>query len=220
MTNPLSTTPVSTGSVEVAAERSEAVLRNLEKSSTAMDVALVATFAALIAVCSILPAIPLAIVPVPITLQTFAVLLSGAVLGARRGMLAVSLYLLVGIAGIPVFAMGRSGLAIFTGLSAGYALSFPLVAGAVGLLVRRTPVGASRPLRAAWVFGSCVLATALLTYPMGIAGLMLRGGLSLHAALVANAAFIPGDLVKCAVVAIVASAVHRAFPALLPRRRG
>ena len=66
------------------------------RSSAATDVALVATFAAFIAVCAILPAIPVPGSAVPITLQTFGVMLAGLVLGARRGALAALLYLAVG----------------------------------------------------------------------------------------------------------------------------
>ena len=67
------------------------------------DIALIAAFAALIAVCALLPALSVG-TPVPITLQTFAVLLSGAVLGMRRGFLAVLLYVVAGAAGLPIFS--------------------------------------------------------------------------------------------------------------------
>lgn len=78
------------------------------RSGTATDVALVATFAAFIAVCALVPSIPVAGLTVPITLQTFGVLLAGVVLGPRRGALTVGLYLAVGLAGMPVFAIGRA----------------------------------------------------------------------------------------------------------------
>ena len=195
--------------------------RDLTRSTTATDVALVATFAALLAVCSILPAITVGVVPVPITLQTFAVLLCGAVLGPWRGLLAVLLYLAVGVAGVPVFSLGVSGLVIFTGVSAGYAVSFPLAAVAVGLLVRLVPARAGQTLRSVLVMLACVVATVLVVYPLGIAGMMWRADLSLGAAVTANAAFVPGDLLKCVAVGIVTTAVLRAFPTLAagPRRR-
>lgn len=195
--------------------------RDVVRSSTATDVALVATFAALIAVCAILPAITVAVVPVPITLQTFAVLLCGAVLGPWRGFLAVALYFLVGVAGVPVFSMGTSGLVIFTGVSAGYAVSFPLAAVVVGLLVRLIPAHAGQAVRSGLVVRACVVATALVVYPLGIAGMMWRADLSFGAAFTANAAFVPADLVKCVAVGIVATAVLRAFPTLapIPRKR-
>lgn len=192
--------------------------RALTTSSTATDVALVAIFAALLAVCSFLS---IGIGPVPITLQTFAVLLCGAVLGPWRGLLAVLLYFAVGVAGVPVFSLGVSGLVIFTGVSAGYAVSFPLVAVVVGLLVRAVPARAGQALRSALVMLACVVATAFVVYPLGIAGLMWRADLTFGAAFTVNAAFVPGDLLKCVAVGIVATAVLRAFPSLAtgPRRR-
>ena len=107
--------------------------------SVASDVALIACFAAVIAVCAILPAIHVGGL-VPITLQTFAVLLAGAVLGAkRRGALAVLLYLAVGAIGLPVFSGGAAGIAPFVGPSAGYLIAFPCAAALCGFLVERLP---------------------------------------------------------------------------------
>lgn len=83
------------------------------RRSSSTDLALIAGFGALVAVCAVLPSINVA-GPVPITLQTFGLLLAGAVLGARRGFLAVLLYLAVGAAGLPVFAGGTAGLGVFS----------------------------------------------------------------------------------------------------------
>ncbi len=102
----------------------------------ATGIALVGSGAALVAVCSLL-AIPVGPSGVPITLQTFAVLLVGALLGSRRGALAVLLYLAVGVAGLPVFAGGSGGLATFAQASAGYLLAFPVAAWLTGLVVER-----------------------------------------------------------------------------------
>ena len=102
----------------------------MNRRSPAVDLALIAGFAALIAACALLPAITVAAVPVPITLQTFGVLLAGATLGARRGFLAVLLYVVVGAAGAPIFSGGAAGLAVLTGPTAGYIVGFPLAAAA------------------------------------------------------------------------------------------
>ena len=75
----------------------------------------------------------------PITLQTFAVLLSGAVLGMRRGFLAVLLYVVAGAAGLPIFSGGAAGLAVLTGPTAGYLIGFPLAAGLCGCDRRAAP---------------------------------------------------------------------------------
>jgi len=62
--------------------------------------------------------------PIPITGQTFAVLFIGAVLGSRRGGLSLTLYVLEGLIGLPVFAGGTGGMAIFFGPTAGYLVGF------------------------------------------------------------------------------------------------
>ena len=77
------------------------------------DLAYIALFAAITAVLGLLPAIPVPAVPVPITAQTLGVMLAGAVLGARRGFLALLLFLVLVAVGLPVLAGGRGGLAVF-----------------------------------------------------------------------------------------------------------
>jgi biotin transport system substrate-specific component len=101
-------------------------------------------------------AIPLPFTPVPLTLQTFAVLLVGASLGSLRGALSMVVYLIVGMVGVPWFAEGSSG---FTSASFGYILGFILAAFIVGRLAER---GAS----------TTVLRTA---------GLMVVGNLAIYA---------------------------------------
>lgn len=195
----------------------EAAALPVARSSAATDVALVATFAAFIAVCAILPGIPVPGSAVPITLQTFGVMLAGLVLGARRGALAALLYLAVGAAGLPVFSGGAGGIGVFAGLSAGYLLAFPLAAALAGYLATRA--GGLRPaVRYVALFGSATAASLLLIHPIGIAVMGWRGGLSVTEALVAGSRYIPGDLVKNLLAALVASAVLRAFPDMVRRR--
>lgn len=182
------------------------------------DLALIAAFAALIAACSLLPALYLGAGLVPITFQTFGVLLAGAVLGARRGFLAVLLYLAVGAAGFPVFAGGSAGLAPFAGPTAGYLISFPLAAAITGFLVQRLPrrrIATSVPL----ILLAGLAGSFTVTHPLGILGLMWRADLGAQAALLTDLVFWPGDVVKNLLMAFVATAVHRAFPDLLPARR-
>ncbi len=109
--------------------------RNRAVSTT--DLALIATFAALIAVCAILPSFSITGVGVPFTLQMFGIFLAAAVLGARRGLLAVLLYLAVGTAGVPIFAENHGGPSVWVGVSAGYLVAFPIAAFVVGLVASR-----------------------------------------------------------------------------------
>src|SRR3989338_7843057 len=78
--------------------------------------------------------IPLGFTPVPITLQTVGVLLSGAVLGPYYGALAMILYLLVGALGLPIFAGGGSGIAVLFGYTGGYLFSYTVAALVIGWL--------------------------------------------------------------------------------------
>lgn len=186
------------------------------KTNTAGDLALVAVFAALIAAFSLTPAVPVG-AGVPITLQTLAVVLAGLVLGPWRGFLATSLYLLIGFAGLPVFAGGAAGLAVLGKTSVGYLLAFPVGAAVAGALARlfagRRGPGGFLGLFAAGLAGSAVI------HAGGIVGLMIVARMSLQAALVVDVTFWPGDLLKMGVAAAIAVAVHRAFPALLVTRR-
>ncbi|MBI5544995.1 MAG: biotin transporter BioY [Deltaproteobacteria bacterium] len=100
------------------------------------DTLLVAGFSGLIAVAS-QAAVPLPFSPVPLTLQTLAVLLAGMVLGWKRGALAVAAYLGEGFAGLPVFAGGSFGMVHLFGPTGGYLVGFVLAAALVGFLAER-----------------------------------------------------------------------------------
>ena len=111
------------------------------------DLAYVAVFAALIAALSIVPGFNIG--PVPFTLQTVGVGLAGLCLGPWRGFASVLLYLLVGAAGLPVFARGGAGLASFAGPTGGYLIAFPfaaLLAGFVAILVLKRGLSAITPV--------------------------------------------------------------------------
>lgn len=200
-----------------ASDRPSTTVLPVARSSAATDVALVATFAAFLAVCAILPGIPTG-TAVPITLQTFAVVLSGLVLGARRGALAVLLYLAVGFAGLPVFSGGTGGLGVLAKASAGYLLAFPFAAALAGLLASR--VTHLRPGVRYWgLFASAMTASLVVTHPLGITVMAWRLDLSAGEAIAAGAVFLPGDVAKNLLAALVAAAVLRAFPDLLRSRR-
>lgn len=183
------------------------------RSSVATDLALVAVFGALITAFSIVPAIPIGI-GVPITLQTLAVVLAGLVLGPWRGFLATLLYLAVGLAGLPVFASGMAGPAVFGKASIGYLLAFPIGALAAGLAAKL--VVNWRGGKQYLGFFLAGIAGSIVIHAFGILGLVLGvAQLSPSAALVVDLAFWPGDLAKIFVASAIAVAVHKAFPALL-----
>jgi biotin transport system substrate-specific component len=139
---------------------------------------------------SALVQIPLPFTPVPLSLQTFAVLLTGAALGSRRGVLSMALYLVAGVAGVPWFAGGASGAAA---PSFGYVLGMLLASTVVGALARR---GADRSvLRTA---GAMLLGEAIV-YAVGVPYLALATGMSANAAIAAGLTpFLIGDALKAA----------------------
>lgn len=180
------------------------------------DAALIAVFAAFIAACALIPAIDINGL-VPITLQTFAILLAGAVLGVRRGFLAALLYVALGAIGLPVYSGGSAGLGVFAGPSVGYLVSFPFAAALCGFIVERLPRRTTRwtvPL----LFLAGVVSSFVLIHPLGILGMAWRADLSLTAAFVTDLSFWPGDFIKNLAMALIAAPVHRAFPQLLPAR--
>ena len=181
------------------------------------DLALVATFAALIAVCAVSAALPFGVNGVPVTLQLFGIFLAGAVLGARRGFLAVLLYLVVGAAGLPIFAGGTSGIAPFTGVTGGYLLAFPFAAAIVGLAVERAR-RRNAAVTAGVVLAGGVVAEAMV-WVVGATGIALYADTPWARTVGTSFAYVPADLAKLAAAAVVAAAVHRAFPALLSRAR-
>lgn len=185
-----------------------------QRRSTATDIALIAAFAAVIAACALVGGVPAGGGNVEITLQTFGVLLAGCVLGMTRGFLAVSLYLLLGAIGLPVFAGHSGGLSVFTGASAGYLISFPFAAALAGFLVQH--VFPEKRTRALWVFVAAMAGT-VLNHFCGVVGMKIYFDVTWKQAFTFDAPFWIGDIVKALVVGIVAAEVHRAFPRLLGR---
>jgi biotin transport system substrate-specific component len=151
------------------------------------DVALVAGGAVVVGL-SAQVFVPLPFTPIPLSLQTLAVLLVGSALGSVRGLASMVLYLMIGIAGFGWFAQGRSGWEF---ASFGYILGFLAAAVVVGKLAEQ---GADRsPLR---TVGAMVLGN-LAIYAIGVPWLMVYANLSLLPALVAGVLpFLIGDAIK------------------------
>jgi biotin transport system substrate-specific component len=179
---------------------------------TARDLSQIAIFAALIAALGVPGAITVGSTGVPITLQSLGVMLAGGVLGARKGALSVVVFLVLTTAGLPLLAGGRGGIGIWTGPTAGYLIGFVAAAIVIGLLTARILPG--YPL---WqgilvnLFGG-----ALVIYLFGVTWLGLRIGFG--SALTSVFAYLPGDVLKAVVAALVVKQVHRAYPGLLDRK--
>jgi biotin transport system substrate-specific component len=185
-------------------------------SQPARDLALVAVFAGIVAALGVLPAIYPFGLQVPITAQSLGVMLAGAILGARRGGLALVVLLALVAAGLPLLAGGRGGLGVFFGPSVGYLVGYPVAAYVVGWLTERGGPRYHLP----WGLTANLLGGVVVLYALGIAGTVLVADLSVGAAALGVLVFVPGDLVKAVVAAVVARGVHAARPGLLgPARR-
>ncbi|WP_031507491.1 biotin transporter BioY [Streptomyces megasporus] len=185
---------MSTSAANSAIVRPGSVLADVLPASTAArarlrDVALVVGGAALTGVAAQL-AVPVPGSPVPVTGQTFAALLVGAGLGARRALASLGLYAAAGAAGMPWFAEGASGAGVPT---FGYILGMLLAAVAVGALARRG--GDRGALRTA---GTMAVGTAII-YAVGVPYLALTTGMSIGQAVAAGLVpFLVGDALKAA----------------------
>ena len=140
-------------------------------------------------------AIPLPWTPVPVTGQSFAVLLTGMVLGSRRGFLALALYLAEGAAGLPVFAGGGAGTALLLGPTGGYLIAFPLAAALTGFLAERSWDRRLLSTLAAMLIGSSVIFAGGLAW---LARFVPPGQLLVTGLI----PFIPGDVVKALLAAL------------------
>jgi biotin transport system substrate-specific component len=180
-----------TGAVATARPR---VLADLVPGSLLRDLALVIGAAAITAIAAQV-SIPLPFTPVPISLQTFTVLLSGAALGPLRGGAAMLLYLLAGMAGVPWFSEQRSG---FDFPSFGYIIGFVLAGVVVGARARR---GADRTVAGTVAI---MLLGNLLIYALGVPWLMASLAVELGKGLELGATpFLLGDGLKIALAAAV-----------------
>lgn len=165
--------------------------------SVARNAALVLGLTAFTALCAQI-AIPLPGTPIPFTLQTFAVLAGAAALGTQRAVVAQVLYVLVGMAGMPVFAERSSGTDVVFGASGGYLIGFIVASYVVGYIAER---GATRKVAStvlAYVVGSAVV------YVLGATWLSQSAGWGLQETLSAGVTpFLAGDVIKAAMAGAV-----------------
>ncbi|MFM1916625.1 MAG: hypothetical protein RJB01_140 [Actinomycetota bacterium] len=168
------------------------VLADYAGRTVLAQIALIAGGAALVGLSAQI-AIPLPFTPVPLTLQTLAVLLVGASLGSLRGMASMLLYVAAGLIGVPWFAQGSSG---YSTASFGYVLGFILAAFIVGRLAEN---GASRT--ASRTVGLMIIGN-LAIYAVGVTWLKFAISVSWPEAIALGVIpFIIGDIIKIAIAA-------------------
>ena len=143
--------------------------------------------------------IPLPFSPVPITLQTFFVLLSGRLLGKKYGAVSQIVYLLLGAAGLPIFSGGRGGIGILLGPTGGFLISFIIAAWIAGHY-------AENKIKNFLVYSAAVLSN----YIIGTSYFILITGTGILSALnMTVIPFIPGDIFKILLIMITAPIIEK-----------
>lgn len=165
----------------------------------------IALFAALTAALGLFPPITMPVTGVPITAQSMGPMLAGAILGAKRGALSQVLFLALVAAGLPLLAGGRGGMVVFAGVTAGFLISWPIAAYLIGTLMRRA--GGLVPQMAVIALGGIGV-----VYLIGTAWLILATGMPAMKGIMGMAPFVPGDIIKVVLSAVIARSVARAMP--------
>ncbi len=168
------------------------------KQLSTTELASVALLSSLTAVGALI-SFPIPMSPVPVTLQTFFTLLSGAVLGRKLGALSQLVYILLGLVGLPVFAKGTSGIGILMGPTGGYLMGFVLCAYITGAITEGYAMCPFWKTIIAMSVGICAV------YTTGVIQLSIVAGLSLNKAVIAGVLpFVPGDVFKIIAAASLA----------------
>jgi biotin transport system substrate-specific component len=162
-----------------------------------MSVVLVVAAAALTALAAQWR-IQLPFTPVPITGQTFAVLLTGAALGWKLGAAGQLLYLAVGVLGAPVFTEASGGVEVLQGATGGYLIGFVFAAGLVGWMAEHRQDRTFATMFTAFIIGSMAI------YVFGVVGLIMATGWSVTEAVERGVVpFLLGDLIKAAAAGLL-----------------
>ena len=184
------------------AKKAKEIKKNELKSNNLKPLVFAALFAALLAAVAPFK-IPLGFTPVPITMQTLVVLLSGAMLGPYYGALSMILYVVVGALGLPVFAGGGSGIGALLGPTGGYLFSYFIAAFAIGkiLQIRKKPGYLD--------YVMAMIAGTIIIYTLGAGwALITLESLTLIAVMTGWVLpFVIGDTIKLLVAAYIANKV-------------
>ena len=173
------------------------------------DVLLVVGFALLTAAAAQIE-IQLGFTPVPLTGQTFAVLLSGAVLGMRRGALSQLVYWMAGLTGLPFYSGGAGGWKSGTGATLGYLVGFIVAAGAIGYLAEKKQDRNFATSLPAMLLGSTLIYTCGAAWLTTYLNIGFATG-ETNAISLGVAPFLVGDVIKALLAAACTTGVWAAI---------
>jgi biotin transport system substrate-specific component len=169
----------------------------------------VGLFVALMCVFSILQ---LPIGPVPITLQTTMVLMTGAILGWKLGTISMGIYTLIGAIGLPVFSGMKGGLAVLVGFTGGFIIGFIIAAFVIGVIVNRRYEKAKKDGEKLMILVCAMLLGTISIYICGVLWLVIAFNYTVLGALsVGVIPFIGLDLMKLALAVIISFYIKKAL---------
>ncbi len=170
----------------------------------------IALFAALTAALALFPPISFAGVALPpITAQSLGVMLAGAVAGSRRGGLAMLLFIALVAIGLPLLSGGRGGFGVFFGASGGFLLAWPISAFVIGWFLERNKDASL--LRTVILIG---YGGIVVMYTIGVTWMAFVAKLPLGSAVTIMCSYVPGDIVKVVIAALIARGIPRAYPSI------
>lgn len=177
------------------------------------DIVYIALFAALTAALGLFPPLTLPVVGVPVTAQSMGCMIAGAIAGSKRGGLALLLFCMLAAIGLPVMSGGRGGLGVFLSPGGGFILAWPIGAFVIGYLYEKNLSNLSLMKEVAYlIFGGVIL-----VYAVGLPWIAVIAKINIWQAAVGSIGFLPGDAIKIILTLLIAKAVRRAYPTLIPR---
>lgn len=182
------------------------------------DLVLAALFTAIIIVLGLIPPVPLAFLPVPITAQSMGVMLAGCIIGAKRGALAYVFLVILVAVGLPVLSGGRGGLGVLMGPTAGYIFGWIVGTCVTGIVAQKVVrEGQSAVQQLGGFLLASVIGGIVVVYAFGMPWLSFINGTPLDTVVKGSVVFLPGDILKAVIAALAARAVMVGYP-LLPQR--
>ena len=154
---------------------------------------------AIVCVLGLFPPIYLPLIPVPIVLQNLGIMLSGSLLGKKNAFITICIFLLLVAIGLPVLPGMRGGIAVFFLPWVGFLLAFPISAYAIGWLFEKH----NRQDSYIFAFLYNIFGGIVVMYTVAIPIVALVGHISIYHTLIGSLIFIPGDMLKAALTAII-----------------
>lgn len=170
------------------------------------EITKIAIMISIIIVLGFFPPIPIGLLPVPIVIQNAGFMLSGLLLGKKNGTISTVLFLLLVALGFPLLAGGRGGLMVFFSVTAGYLIAYPFASFLIGWMTEKFNPN-NKGIFAAFVI-TFLFGVVFIDF-LGAVGISLISDVSLSSSLIASLAFIPGDIIKAFITAILARRISK-----------